>query len=340
MRRFGPFSLHVGDRRLMRGDRPVELPARYMDALILLVMADGALVTKTRFMEEVWRGVPVTDEALTQAIRTLRRSLGDSANDPRFIETVPKHGYRFIAPPGPADAATPVAAPGRGVARMTLAGVVGAALAGALVGLLYGFAGAAGAEGGGTVSLLLVIVLVSALSAGVAGAGIAAGIALSRRAAHDGWWWRVAGGAVGGVTLGAFANIIGKDAFRLLFGQAIGPFTGAPEGFVIGAAAGLAAVMLEQRRRHAMALAALIGAASGVAIVLAGGRMMAGSLQALVTAFPTSQFRLDQVGRMVGERGFGTNGQLATAMFEGAVFVLALVWAMHRHGGDDGPDRR
>ena len=42
--------------------------------------------------------MPVTDEALTQCIKTLRRQLGDSASSPRFIETVPKHGYRFIAP--------------------------------------------------------------------------------------------------------------------------------------------------------------------------------------------------------------------------------------------------
>ena len=42
--------------------------------------------------------MPVTDEALTQCIKTLRRQLGDDASRPRFIETVPKHGYRFIAP--------------------------------------------------------------------------------------------------------------------------------------------------------------------------------------------------------------------------------------------------
>jgi len=51
-------------------------------------------------MDEVWRGIPVTDEALTQCIRTLRKQLGDDAARPRFIETVPKHGYRFIATVG------------------------------------------------------------------------------------------------------------------------------------------------------------------------------------------------------------------------------------------------
>jgi DNA-binding winged helix-turn-helix (wHTH) protein len=127
-----------------------------LDALILLVTAQGALVTKERFMDEVWRGVPVTDEALTQAIRSLRKALGDSAGAPRFIETVPKHDYGFIAPvvdaPLPAMPGESAATPSCGSAiRLTLNGIAGALLAGTLVGLLYGFTGAAQA-GGGTVS--------------------------------------------------------------------------------------------------------------------------------------------------------------------------------------------
>jgi DNA-binding winged helix-turn-helix (wHTH) protein len=63
-----------------------------------MVREAGMLVSKDRFLDEVWRGVPVTDEALTQCIKALRRALGDEAASPRFIATVPKHGYRFIAP--------------------------------------------------------------------------------------------------------------------------------------------------------------------------------------------------------------------------------------------------
>ena len=95
---FGDFRLDPVDRRLFRAGIAVELNARYLDALILLLEADGALVAKDRFMDVVWRGIPVTDEALTQAIRTLRRTLDDSATAPRYIQTVPKHGYRFVAP--------------------------------------------------------------------------------------------------------------------------------------------------------------------------------------------------------------------------------------------------
>src|SRR5918993_5486450 len=107
--RFDRFTLDPRDRQLRRDDAPVELNARYLDALGLLVGEAGKLVSKDRFLDEVWRGVPVTDEALTQCIKTLRRQLGDDAARPRFIETVPKHGYRFVAPVEPLGAGAEVA---------------------------------------------------------------------------------------------------------------------------------------------------------------------------------------------------------------------------------------
>src|ERR1044072_7417453 len=115
--RFDRFALDPRDRQLRRDDRPVELNARYLDALVLLVREAGSLVSKARFVEEVWRGVPVTDEALTQCVKTLRRQLGDDAARPRFIETVPKHGYRFIATvEGRADTPAPRSSDGAGPA--------------------------------------------------------------------------------------------------------------------------------------------------------------------------------------------------------------------------------
>lgn len=332
---FGPFHIDLEDRRLMRSGETIDLPARYMDVLILLVRAEGALVTKTRFMDEVWRGIPVTDEALTQAIRTLRKALGDSAQSPRFIETEPKHGYRFIAPLG--RSANPAALPPheeppvrRAVAHLTAAGIRGGVLAGALVGLAYGFADATHASQGGTVSLLLVIILVSALSAGVAGAGIAAGTALSATVRSPHGRWRIAGAALGGLVLGAIANMIGRDAFRLLIGQQVGAFTGALEGLVVGAATGLSLCVLRWRIRYATALVAAIGALSGVLVVLLGGQMMAGSLQTLVAAFPGSQFRLHDVAALLGETGFGRQSRIVTAAFEGCLFVVSLATALHR----------
>ena len=67
---FEQFTLDPEDRQLKRCGDPVELNGRYFDALALLVRERGKLVSKDRFLEEVWRGVPVTDEALTQCVRT------------------------------------------------------------------------------------------------------------------------------------------------------------------------------------------------------------------------------------------------------------------------------
>src|SRR3954464_1919930 len=95
--RFADFTFVPGERLLSRGAERIDVSSRYLDALTLLLRDRGRLVTKDRFLDEVWRGVPVTDEALTQCIKTLRKQLGDDAARPRFIETVPKPGYLFIA---------------------------------------------------------------------------------------------------------------------------------------------------------------------------------------------------------------------------------------------------
>jgi DNA-binding winged helix-turn-helix (wHTH) protein len=340
---FGAFQLDPDDRRLSREGMTIELSARYLDVLILLVKARGTLVTKDRFMDEVWRGVPVTDEALTQAIRTLRRTLGDSAIAPRFIQTLPKHGYRFIAPIsavelGPVDLSLPDGPDRRRFVREALAGVGGTALAGGLIGLLYGFVGMGqthsnDAGEGGAFSLLLVLMLVSLVSAAVAGAGIAVGIASSRFLHPQRCQWTVAGGALGGLITGAFANVIGSDAFRLLFGQRV-EIAGATEGVMLGAAVGLAVSLRNRWPRHIWAIAAVLGASAGVGITLLGGQMMAGSLQALVTAFPSSQFGFDGVGRAFGEIGLGPVGRATTAALEGAVFSIGLVWRIDRAGNN------
>jgi DNA-binding winged helix-turn-helix (wHTH) protein len=339
---FGPFRLDPHDRRLWRGAAAVELNARYLDVLILLVEARGGLVTKDRFMDEVWRGVPVTDEALTQAIRTLRRALGDDAGAPRYVETVPKYGYRFVAEvaEGEVTAAPPVApavirSPASAFMRTTLAGTAGAAVAGAGIGLIYGFLGAAGQPaGGGALSLLLVLALVTVFAAAVAGFGIAAGIATARLIRPQAWYWSACGGALGGLLLGGFGHLIGADAFRLLLGGKLEGFAGAGEGVVIGAAVGLAAALVGRTRAPLVAGAAL-GLAGGVVISLADGRMMAGSLQALAFAFPGSHLRLDAVGALLGERGLGPLGLAISAALEGAVFVAAMVWGLRRFDRTD-----
>src|SRR5688572_13993974 len=96
--RFGDFVLDAANRTLLRGGAEVSLNARYFDALALLVREHGRLVPKQRLFDEVWAGSVVTDAALTQCIKEIRRQLGDDATDPTFVRTVPGHGYTFIAP--------------------------------------------------------------------------------------------------------------------------------------------------------------------------------------------------------------------------------------------------
>ena len=80
----------------MRGDTEVPLIPRYFDLLVLLVERRNEAVNREEIFDKVWNDVIVSDGAMTQAIRILRKSLGDPAKDPRFIRTVSRHGYQFI----------------------------------------------------------------------------------------------------------------------------------------------------------------------------------------------------------------------------------------------------
>ena len=335
--RFADFELDPANRQLKRGGEPVEVNGRYFDALALLVREPGRLISKDRFLDEVWRGVPVTDEALTQCIKTLRRQLGDDAARPRFIETVPKHGYRFIAPVAGAEApkASAVADPdNRQFALLGLAGTAGGVLAGSLGGLFYGFAGAA--PGVGAISVLLVLLFLTILLAALGAAGVAFGIAAAGLVRRPSWQWTVAGGAFGGVLVGACVKLLGLDAFNLLFGHSPGDMTGAFEGAILGAAVGLGFVLASRqaRLRVGVLLAALCGGVAGLLIPLLGGRLLGGSLDLLAQRFPRSRLSLDAIGALLGEQGFGPLSQMVTGALEGALFggcvVVAMLFARRR----------
>ena len=325
--RFEGFELDPADRQLRRGGEPVELNGRYFDALALMVREAGRLVTKDRFMGEVWRGVPVTDEALTQCIRTLRRQLGDDAARPRFIETVPKHGYRFIAPlegARPAPAATD--REWASFIRLGVAGTLGGGAAGIVGGLFYGFL-AAGQPGVAGASILLVLLCLTAVIGLVGGLGVAFGTATHVFSREQRWFWPILGGAIGGNVVGAMVHLLGLDTFNLLFGQSPGYMTGALEGAILGAAVGLGYVIASRQKqlRVGASLAALCGAGAGVVIVLAGLHLMGGSLDLLARHFPDSQLRL---GGLFGESGFGAVSRTVTAALEGALFAGSVVCAM------------
>ena len=278
--RFDDFVLDPTDRLLWHGDDRVDLNARYFDALVLLVREHGRLVEKDRFFDEVWGDVVVSDSALTQCVKEVRKQLGDDASNPRYVETVPRYGYRFIGPveavaPAPVPTAhspvptyptdvedavgprsTPSPSPGAdrpssGTRRPTIrvaalwgaAGALGGGFAGVLGGLLYGSALAyAPAEAGlGTASVLLVLLGLNVLVGLVGGAGVSAGMAAASWIAGRSLRWSVAGAALGGLLVGGGTKLLGVDAFNLLVGTAPAGITGGLEGAALGAALALGA---------------------------------------------------------------------------------------------------
>ena len=117
---FGPFRLEVAERRLTRDGTIVALTPKVFDTLVLLVERAGHLVTKGDLMSALWGDLIVEEANLTKNVWLLRKALGEDA-DAAYIETVPKVGYRWVAPVGrvaPLPAAEPLGAtPGAAAAR-------------------------------------------------------------------------------------------------------------------------------------------------------------------------------------------------------------------------------
>ena len=95
---FGNFQLKSGERVLLRGHDLVSLAPKAFDILLTLLENDGRIVPKEDLMKRVWPNTFVEEGNLTQNVSLLRKALGESANGPQFIETVPRRGYRFVAP--------------------------------------------------------------------------------------------------------------------------------------------------------------------------------------------------------------------------------------------------
>jgi DNA-binding winged helix-turn-helix (wHTH) protein len=94
---FGPFRLDVAERLLSRDGEAVPLSPKAFDLLLALVERQGRLLEKTELMKLVWPDTYVEEANLSYNISLIRKALGDDAEGRQFIETVPKHGYRFIA---------------------------------------------------------------------------------------------------------------------------------------------------------------------------------------------------------------------------------------------------
>jgi TolB-like protein/DNA-binding winged helix-turn-helix (wHTH) protein/Tfp pilus assembly protein PilF len=127
--RFGPFELDRAGCALTREGERVRIQDQPLRILELLINRAPGLVTRDDLRKHLWPDDTFVDfeHGMNTAVRKLRHALGDSADHPRYVETVEKRGYRFVAPIEPAPADMPVAAP-RGVAGLRRVPRLGLAL--------------------------------------------------------------------------------------------------------------------------------------------------------------------------------------------------------------------
>jgi TolB-like protein/DNA-binding winged helix-turn-helix (wHTH) protein/Tfp pilus assembly protein PilF len=95
--RFDDIEVDLESFRILKAGRPVAVEPKALNLLIFLIENRGRLVERRELIDAVWSGAFVTDHVLNRAIGQLRRQLADDAREPRYVETVPTLGYRFIA---------------------------------------------------------------------------------------------------------------------------------------------------------------------------------------------------------------------------------------------------
>jgi len=92
----GEWTVEENANLLFQSDARVRIEKRVMAVLIELIAANGAVVTKDALLKAVWQGAIVSDHSIANAVSDLRRALGDDRRNPRYIETIPKRGYRLL----------------------------------------------------------------------------------------------------------------------------------------------------------------------------------------------------------------------------------------------------
>ena len=365
--RFSDFTLSTRKRMLIRNGQQLPLIPRYLDLLIFLVERRRDAVHRREIFDRVWSDVIVSDSALSQAIRTLRRTLGDDSREPRFIRTVSRHGYQFTCPdvieepdddaPEPVPVRAPevesdLSAEARSAKAEQTRQKVGASLTALMTGATRASAGSAlaGAAAGVAGGLLLsvapdntaplaivpVLMLVGAGAGAVGGLGVGAGLAVAesssrlRNAAG-----LTIGGAAGGAAIGMAVQWLMRWSLAAVVGLNL-PIGGAFEGLVIGAAAGIGYATARrlgpapQSRIHKAAVVAVFCAAGALALSWAGRPLVGGTLHLIAREARGSQISLTPLGRLVGEPGFGPVSQALIAAWEGGIFGFGVGIALLR----------
>src|SRR5688500_296902 len=95
---FADFRLIPHEGLLLRNGEPLQLSIKAFSALVLLVERHGHLVQKSELIESVWADVFVEEAVLSKCVWSIRNALGEDSKNSTFIQTVPRRGYRFVAP--------------------------------------------------------------------------------------------------------------------------------------------------------------------------------------------------------------------------------------------------
>ena len=109
--RLGDWLVQPGLCRLVKDGRTVQVRAKVMDLLAYLAERPGEVIPKGKLLDDVWGSQAISESALTRTVTELRQALGDDAEQPRLLETIPKRGYRLIGAVEPAHQAGDAAAP-------------------------------------------------------------------------------------------------------------------------------------------------------------------------------------------------------------------------------------
>src|ERR1700754_2913026 len=100
--RFGPFEVDLRTGELCEGERVIRLQEQPFQILRMLLERDGQLLTREDIQKQLWPNDTVVefDHSINAAMKRLRQALGDSADNPRYIETLARRGYRLLMPVG------------------------------------------------------------------------------------------------------------------------------------------------------------------------------------------------------------------------------------------------
>jgi len=347
--RFGPFLLSPRQRTLMRGERELRLIPRYLDLLIFLVEHRHEAVHRRDIFDRVWSDVVVSDSALAQAVRTLRRTLGDDTRQPVFIRTISRHGYQFVyadvveeaedqPAPRPPAAVRSSAGPRLTAlcGRHAAAAAVGAGIAGAAAGAIGGVLLATAPGSGAPLAIAAVLALVGAVCGAWGGAAVGFGAALGEFGMPSrGGAALVAGAAAGGTAAGAVTQWLARAALATLVGVHV-PVGGSFEGLALGLAAGLGLALATRygellvpgshARQRAFVVVLTAGACAAAALVLSlsGLSLVGGTIHAIAQASNGAEAALTPLSRLLSEPSFGPLTRALLGMGEGAVFGTGL----------------